>query len=309
LSEHTPGAETPPICDYEGSDYQARFWENQGREYEDLAERIAIRHLLPPSGTRLLEIGTGFGRLVDLYQGYEQIVMLDYSRSMLQQAQHRLGRDLKYTYVAADLYRMPLADGLVDATCMVRVMHHVADVPAALRQIRRVLRPGGVFILEFANKYHLKSLLRYALRRQDWSPFDPAPVEFVALNYDFHPRWMRARLQEQGLQVERVRTVSHFRVPLLKRLAPARALAALDGAIQWSGRFWPCAPSIFVRARRAADRDSGSPVAADGSPAALFCCPSCGSQEWQASPSALRCLACGARWAVEDGIYDFKEPL
>lgn len=309
MSEHAPGTETPPICDYEGSDYQARFWENQGREYEDLAERIAIRHLLPPSGTRLLEIGTGFGRLVDLYQGYEQIVLLDYSRSLLQQAQQRLGRDPKYTYVAADLYRMPLADGLVDTTCMVRVMHHVADVPAALRQIHRVLRPGGALILEFASKYHLKSLLRYAVRRQDWSPFDPAPVEFVALNFDFHPRWMRARLQEQGLCVERVRAVSHFRMPLLKRLAPARALATLDGAIQWSGRFWPCAPSIFVRARRAAGGNGGTTVAGDGGPAALLSCPSCGSQEWQASPSALGCLACGARWAVEDGIYDFKEPL
>ena len=27
-------AESPPICDYEGSDYRARFWQNQGRDYE-----------------------------------------------------------------------------------------------------------------------------------------------------------------------------------------------------------------------------------------------------------------------------------
>ena len=36
------------ICDYEGTSYRARFWEGQGREYEDLAERIALKRLLPP---------------------------------------------------------------------------------------------------------------------------------------------------------------------------------------------------------------------------------------------------------------------
>jgi len=32
---------SPPVCDYEGSDYRSRFWEGQGRDYEDQAERIA----------------------------------------------------------------------------------------------------------------------------------------------------------------------------------------------------------------------------------------------------------------------------
>ena len=208
--------DNPPICDYEGSDYRTRFWENQGREYEDLAERIAIRRLLPPAGPPTAEIGAGFGRLVDMYQGYEHMVLLDYSKSMLREAKERLGTK-KYTYVAADIYRMPLADSAVDAISMVRVMHHIADVPAALRHIYRVLRPGGSFLLEFASKLHLKSILRRAVRRQDWSPYTLDPVEFVPLNFDFHPRWMRGRLQEQGFAVDRARAVSHFRV------APAQA--------------------------------------------------------------------------------------
>ena len=57
------------ICDYEGSSYRTDFWEGQGRQYEDMAERLALRKLLPPAGARLVEIGAGFGRLVDLYGG------------------------------------------------------------------------------------------------------------------------------------------------------------------------------------------------------------------------------------------------
>ena len=33
--------ETPPVCDYEGSDYQTSFWDEGGRAYEDKAEEIA----------------------------------------------------------------------------------------------------------------------------------------------------------------------------------------------------------------------------------------------------------------------------
>ena len=59
----------PPVCDYEGSDYRTRFWEGQGRDYEDQVERIALRRLMPPDGKTLIDIGAGFGRLADEYDG------------------------------------------------------------------------------------------------------------------------------------------------------------------------------------------------------------------------------------------------
>jgi ubiquinone/menaquinone biosynthesis C-methylase UbiE len=309
LSQHEFHTDTIPICDYEGSDYRSRFWTNQGREYEDLAERIAIRRLLPHQGRQLLEVGTGFGRLVDLYQGYQHLVLLDYSKSMLKEAQERLGQSPKYTYVAASLYQMPLVDGLFDTACMVRVMHHVANVPGALRQIHRVVRPGGIFVLEFASKLHLKSVLRYVVRRQSWSPFVPNPVEFAALNFDFHPRWMRDQLRRHGFAIQRLRSVSRFRVPLLKRIIPPRTLAWLDGALQWLGSIWQFTPSVFVRARR--EGGEGDPMIAPGTtdPTQLFRCPACEQHHWHTSETELRCLSCGKRWGIDDGIYDFKSPI
>jgi SAM-dependent methyltransferase len=329
MNEKPTHTDSPPICDYEGSDYRTRFWENENRAYEDLAERIALRRLLPARvagsgrGGRLLEIGTGFGRLVDLYRGYEHVVLLDYSKSLLREARQRWSdvdpeTGTRYTYVAADIYRMPLLDGLVDTTCMVRVMHHMADVPGALRQIRRVIRPGGAFVLEFASKLHVKSVARWLLRRQEWSPFDPEPVEFVELNYDFHPRWMRARLAECGFSIERTRTVSTLRVPLLKRLLPAPLLAAADGALQWTGQCYALAPSVFVRARsqraRIAPEQGGAESVAssaqlDLDPTLLFRCPACEGGRLRAKGTNLLCIACDTRWAIDDGIYDFKSPV
>ena len=298
---HTP---SPPICDYEGSDYQTTFWEQGGRAYEDQVEAVALRRLLPTGGEMLLEIGAGAGRNTPRYQGYRRLVLLDYSRTQLQQAQQRLGRDSRYVYVVGDVYRLPFVPGLFDGATMIRVLHHMADAPRALKGVREVLQPGGIFILEFANKHNLKAILRYALRKQSWSPFTPEPVEFVPLNFDFHPATVRAWLQEAGFVIERQLTVSHFRVGLLKRMIPLKVLVALDALAQLTGDWWQLTPSVFVRTRAVGD----TPHAPSG---AFFRCPECGHAplEEKERDTFLACLRCGRRWPIRDGIYDFKEPL
>jgi len=291
----------PPVCDYEGSDYQAAFWDQGERDYEDRAEARALQALLPAGGRLLLEVGAGAGRHTLRYTGFERIVLLDYSRTQLTQARARLGAGARYLYVAADVYRLPFVPGLFDAATMVRVIHHMADAPAALRQVRQVLQPGAIFILEFANKRNLKAIFRWLLRRQPWSPFDPAPVEFAALNFDFHPRSMLAWLRASGFHPQQVRALSYFRLPLFKRLLPSSWLVALDALLQPTGQFVQLSPSLFVRAQAT----GGGPVAPGGR---FFRCPACGGDTLNEDGGHLHCAQCGRRWAVRDGIYDFKEP-
>lgn len=294
-----------PVCDYEGSRYSTEFW-TQEREYEDRAERIALKKLLPPRGGTLIEIGAGAGRLADLYLGYDRIVLMDYARSTLVEARERVTarfpdamRAARFRFVAADLYALPFVDGLFDTVTMVRVMHHIADVPAALTGIAATLKPDATFVLEFANKRNLKAIVRYLARRQSWSPFDPEPVEFVKLNFDFHPAWMGARLREAGFSVNNTLFVSHFRWTLLKRLIPAGTLAAADGAIQGIGALWKLSPSIFHRLRAPA----GNRVAPPG---AFFRCPACRSASVTESSDAVTCSQCGRAWPLRDGIYEFR---
>jgi SAM-dependent methyltransferase len=293
------------ICDYEGTSYRARFWEGQGREYEDLAERIALRKLLPPRGRRIMEIGAGFGRLTDLYAGYDQIVLLDYAKSGLREAQQRLDRSGKFIFVAADLYRLPLAPGVCDTIVTVRVLHHLMDAPAAFQGIHRALRPGGAYVLEYANKRNLKAVARYLLRRQNWSPFNNEPYEFADLNFDFHPRWVAEKLAAAGFGVEDGLAVSYFRFPLFKRLVPPRLLARADGALQRVGAAWKLTPSVFLRTRVQGDGAGASATSGAG----LFVCPACRSDRLVEHDSALVCQGCSAAWGIDDGIYDFKAPL
>jgi len=296
----------PPICDYEGSAYRTEFW-GQGREYEDGAERAAVRNLLPPTGRRLVEIGAGYGRLAPLYSGYEEVVFFDYALSQLRQAQEMWGDASpggrpRYVYVAGDFYDLPFAPGLFDTVTTIRTLHHAADAPAVLNGVAQILAPGGKFLLEFANKRNLKAILRYLLRRQEWSPFDLEPVEFAELNFDFHPAWMRKRLAEVGLRVRKQRTVSHFRLGVLKRLVPTGLLVALDRACQPTGALWQLTPSVFVRCEAGTDKLA----APEG---AFFRCTVCGATALVEDGETLFCTDCGAYFVVRGGIYDFKAPL
>ena len=299
----TPMTQQPPVCDYEGSTYQATFWDTGERAYEDGAEALALRALLPQHGRLLLEIGAGAGRNTPRYSGFERVVLLDYSRTQLEQAQTRLGRSDRYVYVAADVYRLPFQPRTFDAATMIRVIHHMADAPRALAQIQSTLAPGAAFIMEFANKLNLKAIARYGLGRQTWSPFAPEPVEFVALNFDFHPRTMLNWLRDAGFAIQAVRALSYFRVGFLKRLLPTRLLVALDGLIQPTGTLLTFSPSVFVGARK------GGAAASEIDGQLRFRCPSCGGHDLAANDARLTCSGCGAGWAYVDGIYDFRQPL
>jgi len=299
---------TPPICNYEDSDYQTSFWDKGGREYEDRTEAIALRRLLPKRGRLLLELGAGAGRNTPRYRGFERIVLLDYSRTQLEQAQGRLGKSDRYIYVAADAYRLPFVDGLFDTATMIRVLHHMADAPAVLGQVRNALASGGIFILEFANKLNLKAILRYLLGRQKWSPFTLEPVEFVKLNFDFHPQAVRNWLKDLGFAIEKTLTLSHFRVGLLKRLVPTGILVFFDSLFQWTGAWWQLTPSVFVKAKA----EGGTLRAKDevpDNPLLFFKCPECGNSPLIDETDYLECSGCGKKWAVKDGIYDFREPM
>lgn len=288
----------PPICNYEGSDYQQRFWEQGGRAYEDAVEAVALRRMLPAQGHLLLELGAGAGRNTPRYTGFEQVILLDYSRTQLEQARARLGDRPQYRYVAADIYHLPFVPSLFDSATMIRTLHHMAEPRLALNNVQRVMKNNAVFILEFANKQNLKAILRYWLKRQTWNPFAPEPVEFAPLNFDFHPATIRSWLRQSGFAIERTLTVSHFRFDLLKRILPLRLLVGMDSLAQLTGNWWQLSPSVFVRCR-VVKASLSNPVSG------FFACPVCQSP-LEDTPPVITCPDCGRQFAVENQIYDFR---
>jgi SAM-dependent methyltransferase len=255
--------------------------------------------LLNPSGDIIMEAGAGFGRLAALYDGYKRIILLDYSLSLLKEAQKQWGHDQRFIFVAANIYNLPFVDNLLDALVMIRVMHHLQSPETALAELARILQGGKQFILEYANKRNLKAVARYWLRRQDWSPFDVQPYEFVALNYDFHPDWMEEKIGDAGFVVERELAVSHFRIKPVKNRVSASLLAQIDSYVFGPGASIKLSPSVMLSCRKNAK---------SGECHGYFRCPNCFGVVLDDLGENMVCASCSTCWAIVDGIYDFRAP-
>ena len=249
-------ASTPQVVsDYNGYDYKKIFWEDADRKYEDLADRIAIRKLLPKHMGAFVDIAGGYGRLADEYlPRADSATLFDYSKTELAQARELYGPRLKTK--AGDIYSLPFKDSSFDALMMVRATHHFADMQKVSDQLFRILRPGGVAVIEVANKRTLPKMFRYWLKKSDINPFDLEPACLKDLNADgffnYHPKYIEHIFRQSGFQIEKVLSVSNFRSPRLKRVVGTKVLVRLEKAAQ--GPLAPIrfAPSIYYRLRKPA---------------------------------------------------------
>jgi SAM-dependent methyltransferase len=110
----------------------------------DLVAEAAIEMMGGP--VRALEIGVGTGRIArPLAARGVRLVGVDLSRKMMAELLQRASHPAP-VLLNADATRLPLADHAFDAALSVHVFHLIPNWPEALKELRRVLRPGGVYL-------------------------------------------------------------------------------------------------------------------------------------------------------------------
>ncbi|RPJ02187.1 MAG: class I SAM-dependent methyltransferase [Chloroflexi bacterium] len=96
--------------------------------------------------SRVLEIGVGTGRIALPLAGHVRAVFgIDLSPAMLNRLRAKQRGEPIYITVG-DATRLPFPSGSVDAVAAAHVFHLISDWPAALREVARVLTPGGVLL-------------------------------------------------------------------------------------------------------------------------------------------------------------------
>ncbi|WP_433372196.1 methyltransferase domain-containing protein [Actinoplanes sp. CA-142083] len=85
--------------------------------------------------------GTDLGRLAEAVGPDGLVIGIDRDPSMLAEARRRSDARVH----EGDIHALPLADGSVDRARADRLLQHVSDPQAAIAEVRRVLRPGGLF--------------------------------------------------------------------------------------------------------------------------------------------------------------------
>jgi ArsR family transcriptional regulator len=130
-------------------DLHARQWDDLVRSLlpvPDYRERLLA---LVPAVNCVVEVGIGTGGLLpDLAVKAKQVIGVDHSPAMLEEARRRLtlaglGIELRL----GEMAHLPLPDGTADCAVLNMVLHHAADPPAMLAEIRRILTPGGTLVL------------------------------------------------------------------------------------------------------------------------------------------------------------------
>ena len=173
----------------------------------------ALLRLLPPGpNVRLLDIGTGTGRILELVAPrVRQALGIDASKAMLALARSRLARaELGHCSVRlADMYRLPVADASHDVAILQMVLHYAEDPAGVIAEAARVLRPGGrLIVIDLAA--HDRSELTQKLAHR-WPGFSDAA--------------MNGFLADAGLACEPASTIE---APLPVRLWTANRLAQAD---------------------------------------------------------------------------------
>jgi len=116
---------------------------------EDLDRLLAWGTARRPA--RVLDVATGGGHTALAFAGIApRVVAYDLTEPMLAAARGhiRARGGANVEFVAGDAGRLPFRDESFDVVTCRTAAHHFADVPAAVRQIHRVLRPGGSLLLQ-----------------------------------------------------------------------------------------------------------------------------------------------------------------
>jgi len=195
-------------------------------------------------GERILDLGCGDGQLTEkLAAAGVQVQGVDASAAMVSAARAR--------GVAADEAKaeeLPYEDGAFDAVFSNAVLHWVRDQDAMMKEVFRVLRPGGRFVAEMGGHGNIAAIqvaLVAALGKHGYAHLEND------VNYYPTAERYKERLEQHGFQVERIALIPRptslgeggmtawfrtFRNGVIEQLPQALQEAVVHEAVELLGR-------------------------------------------------------------------------
>jgi ubiquinone/menaquinone biosynthesis C-methylase UbiE len=141
--------------------FAARYEQGRGASskggYHDLLDELEAEFVRRfGTGGDVLEVGCGTGLVLARIQRFARSAQgVDLSPGMLERARAR-GLDVRLGSAS----ELPFADASFDVSCSFKVLAHVQPIELALREMARVVRPGGHVLAEFYNPWSLRALFK-----------------------------------------------------------------------------------------------------------------------------------------------------
>ena len=214
-----------------------------------VAQRRATLEVLQlAEGERVLDIGSGPGLLAHematAVGPNGRVCGIDTSEPMLDMSRKRCAAQPWVEFRQADAIRLPYPDGSFDAAVSTQVYEYVPDIPAALSELHRVLRPGGRAVILDTDYgsfvLHTEDKARMARILAAWSE------HFV---HGELPRILSRRLRDAGFTLRQrevipmlnpefdPNTFSHGLLALMASFVVGRQGVSKDEAAAWHAEF------------------------------------------------------------------------
>jgi ubiquinone/menaquinone biosynthesis C-methylase UbiE len=171
-------------------------------------------YLIKPGGNRILDIGCGEGYLMRKLSGrYKELYGLDISPSRLKEAEEKIkelypSETSKFKFIEGNADDpLPFPDDFFDATICIATIEHVYNIFSLVKEIYRILKPGGYVVTEVPNIAMLKYRIQLLIGKL---PVTSSPYNWKEIGWDgghihyFTKKTFCRLLEEYGFKVLRV---------------------------------------------------------------------------------------------------------
>jgi len=185
----------------------AEDWDALNREVlGDFDLAAAVCAALPAKCGVAVDLGCGTGAVLDRMRlhNVRELIGVDGSPRMLELARRRFaasgedgGGEARLSLRIGELEHLPLRDGEAAFACINLVLHHLSEPLPALKEIRRILQPGGLLLVTDFDKHGNERMRKdYGDR---WLGFDEGLLRDMCVKAGFAPRRTTRRSVDKGL--------------------------------------------------------------------------------------------------------------
>ena len=205
-----------------------RTLELMTRNEADMAYKKRVRTVFewldPHDDDVILDGGCGRGYYLNMFRYVSQCRLfgVELDAEIAAKARRNVGHLPGVTVLNASLYTLPFADASIDKVILSEVLEHVPDDVAALCEVRRVLRPGGVAAITVPNANYpfWWDPINKTLETLTGRHISKGPLAGIWANHErlYTREALRATVTGAGLRVEAERAFTHYCFPFIHNI-------------------------------------------------------------------------------------------